>query len=376
MKILFYGQIFSPTSFSNVIMHLTYYLRKLGHEVKVKPAENLKGEVPDLINKYASHLPDADEVLKDCIYKDEQNFDTSIYFLVDPSINDPDCKIKTKKHIFYTVWSHENYPVSWARGLNQFDEVWTPSNANAEAIKNTGICTKKVVVVPHGYEPSIFYPTKKDNKILKIGMCNSICNFKGADVAINAFMQAFEPEDAVELWLQSTQTARTDVDKHGLYYNEYIEILNKYPNKQLKTFYYQKDCSIKEMADFYRSCNLILSPHRGDGFGLVPLESLACNTPVIVSEYHGPLDYISNGYPFFVCGDMSWTNRASGRHHFPDGGGNFEVYKYFEPNVEHMRLLLLDAYKDWRLKAELDCKQYFRGLSWSTVANLINGLVK
>lgn len=376
MKILLIGQIFSPTSFSNVGMHLAYYLKQMGNTVKVKPAGNLNGKIEDLIDKYASHLPNAQEVLKDCIYAGEKEFDAAIYFLVDPDLHKPERELKAKKHIFYTVWSHENYPINWARGLNDFDEVWTPSNANAEAIKQTKQCLKKIVVVPHGYEPLIFNPSKKDNKVFKIGMCNSICNFKGADVAIDAFLQVFEPNDTVELWLQSTQTARAEIDKHGLYYGEYTALLNKYPHKQLKTFYYQKDCSIREMADFYKSCNLILSPHRGDGFGLVPLEALACNTPVIVSEYHGPLDYITKDYPFWLCGEMSWTNRASGRHHFPDGGEEHAVYNYFEPNVEHMKVLLLEAYKDWLKRAELDCKQYFRGLTWKTIANLVSGLVK
>jgi len=379
MKYLLWGNFFSPTSFSNVMLHLAYYLKKRGHDITLLSTEIIGGDIETLIKRYMSHFDDAIDILKSCFPRDNKvtekdKFDNAIYFLVDPHFHKKPSYVNANKHIFYTVWSHINYPLDWAKGLNTYDEVWTPSHSNAEAIRATGICNKKIIVVPHGYEPSVFYPKSKNSNIFRVGMCNSICNFKGADLAIRAFFEVFDSMDNVELLLQSTNTTRNNKgDQHGLYYKEYIDILNEYPHKQLKTFYYQKDCNVSEMADFYRSCDLILNPHRGDGFGLVPLESLACNVPVIVSEYHGPLDYIIREYPFWVCGDMSWTNKSSGRHHFPDGGSDFEVYKYFEPNKNHIKDLIIEAYKDWMKRSNLDCKQYFKGWTWDKIVTLIEG---
>lgn len=376
MKIIIYGKVYAPVSFSNVILHMAYYLKKNGHEVILKPSEIINESEIDLINRHLSHFDDRD-IMLGSLYNGQKDFDSAIYFLVDPTLHAPNKQIKAKKHIFYTVWSHQNYPLEWARALNKFDEVWTPSHANADAINNTQLCEKKVTIVPHGYEPSIFNnKNKSKNTIFRIGMCNSICNFKGADVALEAFFKAFDASDTVELCLQSTNTVRNNYgDKHGLYYPEYIKAINNYPDKQLKTFYYQKDCNVSQMADFYKSCDLILSPHRGDGFGLVPLESLACGVPVIVSEYHGPLDYITSEYPFWLTGDMDWTNKISGRFHFPDGGSDFEVYKYFNPSVEHLKDLMIEAYKDWMRKSILDCKQYFKGLPWQNIISLVENIL-
>ena len=378
MKIIIYGKVYAPVSFSNVILHMAYYLKKRGHEVILKSTEILNEPESDLINKYMSHFKDAKDILNNSLYDKQNDFDVALYFLVDPAIHSPSKQIRAKKHVFYTVWSHQNYPLEWARALNKFDEVWTPSHANADAINNTQLCEKKVTVVPHGYEPSIFnYQKKTKNDIFKIGMCNSICDFKGANTALEAFFKAFDSSDTVELWLQSTNSVRNNYgDRHGLYYQEYVKTVNNYPEKQLKTFYYQKDCNISQMAEFYKSCDLILSPHRGDGFGLVPLEALACGVPVVVSEYHGPLDYITSNYPFWLSGEMDWTNKASGRHHFPDGGSDFEVYKYFNPSVDHLRDLMIEAYKDWMRKSVLDCKQYFKGYTWDMVVDLTESLVR
>ncbi len=378
MKIIIYGKVYAPVSFSNVILHMAYYLKKRGHEVVLKSTEILNEPESDLINKYMSHFKDAKDILNNSLYDKQNDFDVALYFLVDPVIHSPNKQIRAKKHVFYTVWSHQNYPLEWARALNKFDEVWTPSHANANAINNTQLCEKKITVVPHGYEPSIFnHHGKTKNDTFKIGMCNSICNFKGANTALEAFFKAFDSSDTVELWLQSTNSVRNNHgDRHGLYYQEYIGAINSYPEKQLKTFYYQKDCNISQMAEFYKSCDLILSPHRGDGFGLVPLEALACGVPVIVSEYHGPLDYITSNYPFWLSGEMDWTNKVSGRHHFPDGGSAFEVYKYFNPNADHLKDLMIEAYKDWMRKSVLDCRQYFKGYTWDMVIDLVESLVK
>lgn len=373
MKYIIYGKTYSATSFSNVILHLAYYLKKNGHEVLMKSTEILDESEDILINKYMSHFSDSGNILRNCLYQNQNDFDVAIYFLVDPFVHAPNKEIRAKKHIFYTVWSHDNYPEKWAEHLNLYDEVWTPSTVNANAITKTKKCSKKITVIPHGYESSIFYDDQKRNKdVFKIGMCNSICNFKGANVALESFMESFEYGDSVELWLQSTRSVRNQHgDRHGQYYKEYIDILNKYPDKQLKTFYYQKDCNITEMAQFYNSCDLILSPHRGDGFGMIGLESLACGTPIIVSDYHGPKDYISDDYPLWLSGKMGWTSKESGKHHWPDGGIEGDVYRFFDPDKEHLKKLISESFNDWRKGIKIDCRQYFKGLSWDKVISII-----
>lgn len=381
MRTLIVGDVFRPSSFANVNMHMAYYLRKMGHDLTVMSKFPLTASLPILLHKYMPYKSDAysvfgDEIIDDDEYILNEEFDNVIYFLVDPDKHNP--KYKSKKNIFFTVWSHQNYPTKWAEALNKWDEVWCPSQANFNAIVEAGGPVAKLKIVPHGYEPDIFFHDKKKHQIMRFGMCNSICNFKGADLAIQSFIECFEPKDNVELVIMSTKFQRESdngKDKHGIYYDEYIGHLNKY-NKQVKTYYTARDCSLPEMADFYRSCDVILSPHRGDGFGLVGLEALACGVPVIVSDYHGPKDYIKADYPFFLSGKMDWTSRESGKHHWPDGGTDGEVYKYFEPDKEHLKYLINMAYNDVQMRAELQTKEYFKGLTWEQVCEIASKLLK
>ena len=51
-----------------------------------------------------------------------------------------------------------------------------------------------------------------------------------------------------------------------------------------------------EIADLYRGARLLLCPSRYEGFGLPPLEAMACGTPVVVTD--------TSSLPE-VCGDAA-----------------------------------------------------------------------
>ena len=49
------------------------------------------------------------------------------------------------------------------------------------------------------------------------------------------------------------------------------------------------------LADLYRGASLLVFPSWGEGLGYPPLESMACGTPVVVSDSHGVRDYAIHG---------------------------------------------------------------------------------
>lgn len=46
-----------------------------------------------------------------------------------------------------------------------------------------------------------------------------------------------------------------------------------------------------QMAALLRGADCFVNAHRREGFGLMPLQAMACGTPVIVTDYHGPRQY-------------------------------------------------------------------------------------
>lgn len=63
-----------------------------------------------------------------------------------------------------------------------------------------------------------------------------------------------------------------------------------------------KDCvtlagfvSDKEICDYYNLCDVFIMPSKGEGFGIVYLEALACGKPTIGGNQDGAIDALCNG---------------------------------------------------------------------------------
>lgn len=50
-----------------------------------------------------------------------------------------------------------------------------------------------------------------------------------------------------------------------------------------------------ELADYYRLCDVFVMPSRGEGFGIVFLEALACGKPVVAGNADGSADAVDQG---------------------------------------------------------------------------------
>lgn len=63
------------------------------------------------------------------------------------------------------------------------------------------------------------------------------------------------------------------------------------------------------MAALYSSFDVLLSPSRGEGFGIAPLEAQACGTPVIVSDFSAQPEVCGSGW--LVDGKKEWTEQQA-----------------------------------------------------------------
>jgi glycosyltransferase involved in cell wall biosynthesis len=52
---------------------------------------------------------------------------------------------------------------------------------------------------------------------------------------------------------------------------------------------------LPSIVRFYRACDVFLFPSLAEGFGLPPLEAMACGTPVILTDSGGVMTYARDG---------------------------------------------------------------------------------
>jgi len=57
------------------------------------------------------------------------------------------------------------------------------------------------------------------------------------------------------------------------------------------------------MATAYRSAEVVVCPSRFEGFGLTPMEAIACGRPVVVSDIPPHREFLGTAPRFFAVGD-------------------------------------------------------------------------
>lgn len=186
-------------------------------------------------------------------------------------------------------WEYGGLPGAWIPVLrDQVDEYWVYCAWQRECAIQSGIPADKVAVVPIGVNPARYRPdgtryplkTRKRTKLLAIG---GIIPRKGMDLLVETYLRTFTAEDDVCLvikglsarWAYHGNAGQRDfaqlpalVAAEGAAEIEFIgETLDD-----------------ESIASLYRACDVLVSPFRGEGFGLPIAEAMASALPVIVTE--------------------------------------------------------------------------------------------
>ena len=215
----------------------------------------------------------------------------------DPSFERP----PTERYVQIQPWEYGALPARWVEAMRQsVDEVWCPSNYVRDLYVAAGFDPANVLVVPNGVDPHIFSPgpsggydlgTEKGYKFLFIG---GTLERKGIDVLLDAYLDAFTPDDDVALIVK-------DFGLGGFYRmvsqrEKIFKAQQRIGSPQI--VYNDRDLTTEQLVSLYRSCDCLAFPYRGEGFGMPILEAMACGLPVIVTAGGASEDFVddSTGY--------------------------------------------------------------------------------
>ena len=194
---------------------------------------------------------------------------------------------RLKKNIGYATFETFKPPVRWVSTLNQNDAVICPSDFNCKVFKNQGI-RRPIVHIPHGLDVSKWNKdvapmfSHKEFTFLFVGTWRKR---KGYDLLIEAWIKAFGKDDNVRLVIKTDKTDKAKRDTE--------RILSSFEKESAPILFESEVLSEAQMPSFYKSADCLVSPNLGEGFGLPPLQSMAVDVPVIVTNFSGCCDYAS-----------------------------------------------------------------------------------
>lgn len=159
--------------------------------------------------------------------------------------------------------------------IQQCDHIITGSEfTKNEIIERTGVDPKKISVIYHGINYDVFYPRLDAPKplqkyILAVGSIEPRKNLKNLIQAYKALDVTIR--DQYHLILVGAQGWSND----DILYE--IDRLNRW-------VHYSGFVCDEELAGLYSNASLFVYPSLYEGFGIPPLEAMACGCPVIVSD--------------------------------------------------------------------------------------------
>jgi len=220
-------------------------------------------------------------------------------------------------NIAVILWELETLPKEWMEVFDYIDEVWAPSGFIAGAVRKA--TDKPVTVIPYGMEVPYdekltradFGLEEGDFLVLMMFDSKSYAARKNPGGAIDAFREAYgENPEKVKLVIKINNPREEDV----AFVEEHIGGKAGYA---LITERMEK----AKLNSLIRLCDVFISLHRAEGFGLVMAEAMALGTPAVATGWSANTEFMTeeascpvkyrmvpvNGQYQYDDGTMTWA---------------------------------------------------------------------
>lgn len=247
-----------------------------------------------------------------------------------------------KPKIALTMFESSKIPPDWVPILNTFDAITTPSTFCQKVFLECGIRVP-IYKIPLGVS-EIYKPRKPKEKpeVVFLAFLDR-GKRKGGLAALQSFIRAFGDDPKYKLILKG----RASSHPAGIL-NKNIEVI-------------QEDYNEQQLYELYCSCDVLINPHYGEGFGLIPREFAATGGISLTTAWSGTEDDLRTwgwGIPYeLVPADWRGVRRLE----------KLDLGYWAKPNLEGLVELLrevatfIDSYK---LEAMRRAISVYKMFSW------------
>ena len=195
-----------------------------------------------------------------------------------------------KYNIAFWLWELEDFPDEWVPCTNLLDEIWTPSEFISKSLRKK--IHKPVYTIPYcvtakadteKYGRDYFGLPKETFLFLMMYDVYSIQERKNPEGVIRAFKEAFPPDRMdVGLVIKINSADRVSLQKirqkAGQYTNVYL---------------IQDNLEKMQVNSLIADCNVLVSLHRAEGFGLTMAEAMLNHIPVIATDWSANTEFMN-----------------------------------------------------------------------------------
>ncbi len=202
--------------------------------------------------------------------------------------------LRDRRVVGYWHWELPVVPELWRAALGHVHEVWAPSRFTAAALE--AVCPGRVRVVPHAVALSPPVTSALDRQafglperaVVVLVSFNLASSFERKNPlgAIAAFKQAFGTRSDRFLLLKVGHAAHYRADLARI-----VAAIGDAGNIRVETRMFPGD----DVHALTRCCDIVLSLHRSEGFGLVPAQAMLLGRPVVATDWSATAEFLDSG---------------------------------------------------------------------------------
>jgi glycosyltransferase involved in cell wall biosynthesis len=220
-----------------------------------------------------------------------------------------------RRRIGYWAYELQPVPAQWARAAGFLHEIWAVSEFAAEAVRKAGVTTP-VRAMPH---PAHLGPKAIPDRarfgipadalaVLAMGDLASSSVRKNLSGAIDIYRRAFPAEGPQRLVVKTHGSAlhpefAAEAEAARAGRSDIILIADDLPRDQV--------------ASLVASVDVLLSPHRAEGFGLTLAEAFLAGVPALATNWSGNLDFMAGLDPLLIASTQVPVLDPSGVYRAP-----------------------------------------------------------
>ena len=268
--------------------------------------------------------------------------------------------------IAYNVWESTLQPEGFFNKLLEYDQLWFPSQWQADCTIDQGADPNKVKVVPEGVDTNTFYPEDPQTVLDYVDGRFKFIIFgrwdyrKSTKEMIETFLKEFKPEEPVDLIVSidnpfsgdNFETTEERLEHYG-FTDERIKVKH-FPSRE-------------DYITYIKNGHVFLSCARSEGWNLPLIEAMACGTPAIYSACCAQMEFAEGkGLPVKVIGEKPALD--ANYNHF-----NTVVGNYYEPDFKDLARVMRNAfenYTDHKKRAVEEAKLIHRDFNWDRIGEI------
>ena len=285
----------------------------------------------------ARHIPHS-RAVADGLLRHPQRLELTIRHHWPPDFRPPPTgKLATIVH-----WEYGAVPAKWVEGIQQnVDELWVASRFVRDVFVRGGVDPGRVHVIPPGVDTGLFQPEgtvwhPEGCRRFVFLFVGGAIRRKGVDLLLEAYKQAFRPEDDVTLIIKDHGSK--EFYKHNNFLDQIQRFARNARNPHLLLV--AREMNDSGLAALYRGCDAFVLPYRGEAFGMPIAEAMACGKPVVTTALGPASEFCTDETGYLIPAEVVPLPEA-----LPPLGKMAGEPTWFEPNLGELVRTLRQVYE-------------------------------